>query len=292
MTPYLPYPRPSWNVDEVVVWGAWGDMLAACGNILAFGLEDRPLVYWGFDPAIADFIRAQGWPGTVRHEMPLSKGGYYGLIAQATQVSHENGWRQTLGVGLSAWCSLAYTEPREVDVNRWVPKLPVHALEWAQRYLETVTGEAWLLHPRSDHSCPWKFHWKHWVRCVQWMQREFPTASLILTGKDYHWHEKHPRLRNEVGRTPSMLEIFALAELMPGRTITTSNGLSMWCRARSVPCIVASNAAFEDEHNYFRRWVEGEPVTTLHWEDPMPKMTETIYEHRNHYQNHRTLLPA
>lgn len=287
---FYPYPKPDFEPDHIVVWGMWGDVLAALGNLIAHGFQNLPITYWGFDPAIARFIEAQGWGGVVTHALPANKLDYYEIIGVATRNPEGPEWKAVLEVPAKTWVGLAYTKPEEVLPNHWTPKLPEWAEEWASSYMEGSPDDSWLIFPRSDHSCPWAYHWPHWVEAVRQMIRSFPGRHLIMAGKGHEWHERHPRLTNIIGKIPTMLEVFALAEKMPGRIVTTSNGLSMWCRTRHVPAIVCANAAFQDHANYFRRWVIGGPIRLIENSDPMKTLFEELNADTN--QTRGSVLPA
>lgn len=286
--------RPGFVPDQVVVWGAWGDVLAALGNVLALGLQDRPITYWGFDPAIAEFIRYQGWGGEVFHVKPESRKVYLDAISQNIWNWTLCDWRRYMQVPSLTWAALADKEPHTLDVERWKPELAQEFTDYGRKMVEKYrrgSGRVILVQPRSDHSCPWAYHWQHWYTAIKELCAT-TRNTYLLVGQGWGWYEPHPRLVNLVDQIPSMAHVFGLAEACDS-IITTSNGLSMWCRARNVRAIVCPNAAFDDDDNYFKRWVQGGSIDLIHWRAPMRTLMRLIEDDDKHYsENSRGVLPA
>lgn len=229
----------------------------------------------------------------MRHAKPENRTRYLDAIHQHTWHWATQGWRDQMHVPARSWSALADTEPTTLEPELWHPELDPKFTDCGREMVakHRKGGRVILVQPRSDHSCPWAYHWQHWYTAIKELCAN-TRNTYLLVGQGWGWYESHPRLVNLVDQIPSMAHVFGLAEACDG-IITTSNGLSMWCRARGVRAIVCPNAAFDDDNNYFRRWVQGGSIDLIHWRAPMRTLTRLIHDDDKAFNESRgRVLPA
>jgi hypothetical protein len=271
--------------------GAWGDTYAALGNILAHPkfrcLPD--VVHYGMDPAIPQFIRAQPWVGEVHAVAPASESEYRQVTRVLCEEPYVKG--RTEDALSKVWSgpeALVQTHvcldvKRARTVYRWAdPALPEHSLVWARQHLRMpFSGNLLLLNPTSTFSTPDGEHWPQWRAAVRWLI-ENTGNSLVLVGaaaaakglRELVAGLECDRLQDLVGRTPSQMEVLALAKLCDG-IVCTSNNLSMWSVMTGTPAVVALAKVMRPE-NYFYQWIQSPVTRLIGFQDPLENFKEAV----------------
>lgn len=288
----LPARCPEW----VTAIGAWGDVFGACGNALtalkATGGRQVGVLYYGFDRDVWEFLDVQPWVREVRHLAPAGAKEYKRLTHTACAEPHRpETWLPAMLARLPGlafdWQAEGAVWPAHVGhglqqapvIHRWqhahlMPEAREGARAWRRRL---SAARLYLLHPVSTQSCPLEAHWPHWVTAVRWLLAATPHAYL-LTGHGYDGRAFgfHPRLVDLVGRTASMLEVLALAEVCDG-LLTTSNSLSMWSVMQDLPAIVACNRHLSPG-GYFHAWVDTPPNRLVPTHAPLSAFQAAVRE--------------
>jgi FkbM family methyltransferase len=275
---------------HLLLIGAWGDVLCTLGGamtraaqIKAVG-QECTLIYYGFDPEIARFLRLQGHFDSVIHVAPDSDEGYWGRVEEATDPRVPVSWwlnEIVFGTGIrpedvtpmhvgSQW-------DRGDPITRWSgPKLPREIRKVADLLVEACRfrfdSDPILVYPRSEQSTCWEDHWPHWDQAVAWLLAH-TDHPIILCGQRYESDLSHPRLLNLVGQTASMMQVFALAEAA-GSVITTVNSLSHWCWIQGIPAVACANRTIADKDDYFRRALSSPSIRLVEMDDDLEDFQE------------------
>lgn len=260
--------RPRWFLSL----GNWGDMFAVAGNILAHPEFQPPvhIVHYGMDPHIPSFLRSQAWVRDVFWQPPFNATEYRHIVqtlCERPQAPHD----------FDLASSTIWPEPQDLvpthvslackrgpAIHRWHhPVLPVASQRWADGLDVDRKDTNILLHPYSLALSGRELHWPHWRPAIAWLLRHTP-FRYHLTGIGPHalFDFRSKRLANLSNRTPSQLEVLALARRCDG-IITTSNNLSMWSVMTGIPALVCLSAVLKHRENYFRRWIEHAPNVLL-----------------------------
>ena len=268
--------------------GAWGDVFAACGNALSLlarsGRQQCGCVYYGWDPALVDFLEAQPWVSEVRYLIPESATAYR---EQIHALCDTRGPGNEVVAALLNRAGLTSPEvwPTHVTaelksrpvVRRWYrAHLPSSAHQYAAAVVNRLPSRWYLLHPVSLQSNAEDQHWPHWITAIRWLLKETPWC-YVLTGIDWDASglPESPRLVNLVGKTATHQEVLALAERANG-LISTSNSLAMWSLMQNVPAVVCCNVLSRNPEGYFYRWIEAPRNQLLPCDAGLPEFSAAV----------------
>ena len=250
--------KPRGDTRWGVVNGSWGDVIAG----LQF-FRDRigrgNVIYYGDDPSIAEFLRCQSFIDEVIFVAPsasvdpleihFSVWGNGGRLSSSILEELEPcGVPRDLLVG----CGFDWNHPHPTCIREPL-SLPEEVERWAQTQVGDRGKPTYLLMPYSFHSTRKEDHWPHWYEFMQTLfaasDAQFILAGQAWSGKPF---EKHVNVKNLIGQTPTMMHVMALARFCRA-TITTSNGLGLWCGSQTLPAIVIANQECSDDTQYFAK---------------------------------------
>lgn len=283
--PREPFPLPDHRPDWAFVAGSWGDVLCACGNVEHLlqecGGQSLGVVYAGAERQIADWLALQPWARAVRWVRTPDRETYLELARRCGERPDGGDWlAETLrGTGIKpadVWpCQVDFSLRRCFTVHRPARLvLPDAVREWAAAAVPDGR-EVWLVQPRSEANCPWPAHWPHWAEVIAALVDRGQALLLCGHGFDRRCFGRHPGLLNAVGRTPSMLHVWALAERC-ALTLTTSNSLGHWCAAQGLPAVVAVNATHDRPQQYFTRFLEVPLVRVVEYREPAARFGAAV----------------
>lgn len=254
--------------------GAWGDMLAHLGLAQQDSLDPFGFCYYWHDPDIATFLAAQPQVAAVRHLCPPSWEAYVETHQRLWNGGRGEGDRRAwlapllAGTGLD-WRTVRYFPTlfpaRRAPIARPVAAVLPEAYRVVARDRVAALRQdgcerVLLVHPFSLTSTRADAHWPHWQAAWNALAAR-QRWTLLLTGlplPDPPVWTATPTARNLIGQTPSLLDVYALADACDG-IVTTSNSLAMWSLVVRRPAVVCLNQTMMDRSYYFRRWIEADP---------------------------------
>lgn len=265
--------------------GAWGDSFVAYGNLRAARekakVESVGIVHYGFDSAIADFLRLQAGVGAVEHVRPVDMAAYrfwlHKMSEPGVPLSEYAGeLLRGTGVRPEQVCRThVYNLTVKQPVHRWHdPVLPVGATAWAKAFTERMCeGRPFLmLHPISTQSSPIDGHWPWWKQAIEWLTEEVAPKfgiKLLWTGQEAPFEVRSPQIVNALGLTRSMMDVFALQRLAR-LTIATSNGVAHWAVMDKTPAVICcNNHMLPEERHIFKEWISTEPVVQVEYREKL-----------------------
>lgn len=266
------YPtHPKW----AVVAGAWGDVFCCVGKIKKM-LADKEIptigvIYFGRDAKIIGWLGAQPWCREVyallmedKKEMAL----WYGRISQSLphhgiEAIHEligkRGIRFGGQIAFTQLCLAAHEEP-----EYWTGAvLPKEAHEWAKE--NAPAGKFLILNPFSIASNTFKQHWPHWIEATHWLLQNV-NLPVVLVSENPIECPDHPWLVNLTGKSRTMMDVLALAELSAG-IVTTGNNLGIYgpiCGKEAV-VVLAQTCP---KGAFYHRWYEHPSISLVEFEEP------------------------
>lgn len=83
-------------------------------------------------------------------------------------------------------------------------------------------------------------HWIHWIDLINCIIPKYPKLNFVLCGIDWDFQYSYDNLKNMLGKTNSVLEIFDLAN-KSSYVITTANCLSHWVRSNNISSTIIEN---------------------------------------------------
>ncbi len=249
------------------VIGNWGDAIACYGNIRKLaeeeGLDKVDIIYYGLNPQVAGFVAQQEGIGRFVVSQPPDMQTYAQVIRYACEtpdVSLDR-WFGFLGADkIISHDNLRITHVnaerhQSTKVNRYPMKVRDEVYQkWCQVVIDKFVDKAVLLvQPYSLDNASIPLHWKHWIDAVDWLDK--CGVRMVLAGKDnfLSQYEGGRNTLNLIGKTESMEDVFALAEVCQG-VLTTSNALSMYTVANKIWSMVMQNAVIE-KSKYFTSWI-------------------------------------
>lgn len=257
------------------VVGAWGDMLAALGNMSLLrkqGMDDFTVIYYGYDPKIKDFLEIQYGVKEVKHYLPVSPDSYYLIcaIACATDCSPLE-WLKLVDPNLEFKGTLI---PTHVSIG--LHRNPICVRDFTCNLPYEHQGfdiPTILFQPYSVQSSPLDFHWPHWMNALDWLLDKFTKMQVVVCGlkigKCVNGDEvpfpelpTHKRLINMVGQTESMMDVFAIADKAE-MIVTTNNCLSMWSLLNGMGATVMHK---KSKYPYYLKWIDCYPNAVLPFE--------------------------
>jgi len=258
------------------VIGAWGDMLASYSYMSLFiketNLKKFNVFYYGQDPTVKDFLEYQKNIKRVVHVAPKSTEEYRAIIKESQFYNSARWVSNFIDINpddiilthLNAFHKIESIFVREFECR--VPgRIPCK-----------VQDHTLLFQPYSFQGIPLYSHWNDIEKILTWLLEE-TDWNIILIGQDKtrHWtgevhpfpfEMSHPRLKNLVGKTSSMNEVFKIADKCNG-IITTSNCLSIWSIVSKKPAMVLINGLLHNPGNpslkFFRDWIDYSPNILL-----------------------------
>lgn len=270
-------PLPQGELKCATAWAHWGDTIACMSYakraLDLIGQDSCDFVYTGPDPKIARLLSAQPWVNRV----------FLGNINKDYMKAYALACNEYSGPG--SWLPIIKPAndpefPKSEDIwltnpshslghmHRCYPLtsliLPQDSVLWANKTWDEFIQPAYesekrviMLHPLSTWSESAPNHWPHWDKAIDWLLNETDNI-YVLTGLETNISTDHPNLINMVGRTPSTIEMLALAALCDG-VISTCNCVSLWTIASNKPAIICGNRVMDNYSYFFRRYVDRPP---------------------------------
>lgn len=277
---------PRW----AVVAGAWGDVMCCVGKVRQLmqdhELDQIGIVFYGWDRAIGHWLELQPWCREVvalvetdRRTMTRTFAllsqvrGYHSPLVLADLL--RNAGRQDLLDQV-----VAFTHLR---LNQWeLPSywegaiLPADAYQWADDQATRIGRPFWVLNPVSLASVKMRDHWRGWSEAVSWLSIRGETLNqlYVITGEQPIKWPDHPNLLNLSGKTRTMMDLLALAELSQG-CITTSNNLAIYAPIAGIPMAVAC-ARTSHREAFYHRWMEHPTIQLVDFDDAMPQFIRAV----------------
>jgi len=267
-----------------VVIGAWGDAIASYAHISLVTtltpIKKVQVIYYGLDPTIIDFFRIQDNIEKAIYIKPKNKDEYI-EIAKESGNTNKMDWLHKIyqDVDLSSVIPThlnAFNKTQGIYIRNFDYTLPKTQFN--------ILPHSILFNPYSMQSVPLRGHWHYIPDALDWLLAE-TDWNIVLIGQEKYHHAKHgdmefplfvkhDRVLNLVGKTNSMVDVFAACEKCDG-ILTTSNSLSMWSIVAKKPAIVFLNGMLDNplegtSFHYFKKWIDIEPNTFIRFGDDLP----------------------
>lgn len=254
----------------VTMIGAWGDILCALGNLSVLrqnGVPSVKVIYYGFDESIKEFIAAQDGVSEVIHAVPPDWETYKEicLIACCTENSKPKDWVPKILPDLDE--GLIFQTHVNSFLQRTAPEICIRGFDVRVPVEHPGFDRPTILfQPYSTQSSPRTLHWQHWDESLHWLLNNFD-YQIVVCGlarsqeghidKDFCFPElnNHPNLINMVGKTQSIMEVFAIANKVD-KIITTNNCLSIWSILNKKGALVMHKSAV---YPYYFNWINYPP---------------------------------
>lgn len=273
--------------------GSWGDVFAGYGNLCnlyADHDEKINVVYFGLDPDICTFLKAQPNIGEVKHLLISEPAAFfkYNRLAATNFVEfmEVTGLKESVPDMSPGHVSSYYLEEHPDQCNRFHDcQLPTCPADWWM-FLSRKRPFV-LFQPYSIRSVSFDQHWPHWMDALNWVL-EHTEINVVLAGElrspfdtnfVFPWVE-HERLINIVGQTKSMLDLLHIAT-WADKIITTSNALSMWSIINRIPALVVCHQLIRDRAPYYYNWIHDLHNTVVDFETDLQGFKTACIEWSN-----------
>jgi hypothetical protein len=253
-----------------LICGAWGDSLAAYGNMCRYLKENNipkaNVVYFGLDANICEFLKFQPNVNKVSFLKISDPKEIY--IYQHKASHHFKEWMEITGIDkeipnlLPTHVNKHHLKDDPTDCYRdFHCVLPPMLGNWDE-FLAPLKPYI-LVQPFSIQSCTFNHHWPHWVPAIEWMA-ENTDRNIVMVGQlfseadpeyKFPWIE-HPRIINLVGQTQNMPEVLHIAN-QAERIVSTANGLSLWSIINDKPALVMCHLLIKMLAPYYYNWIHG-----------------------------------
>lgn len=266
--------------------GAWGDVLAALGNASLLkqrGIGKYNVIYFGYDKNIKTFLEMQPEVDEVIHAIPRDPNHYKDVCIEAC-CTHKQKWKHWVdmaGLDINGFVIQTHVDFYLQEEN---PEYCIRKFDCSLNIeVEDFKNPTILFQPYSIQSAMYEDHWPHWLEALDWILNNFE-YDVALVGKmngdrpfgDSHFMfpelGDHPRLINLVGKTKSMMEVFAMAQKCKA-IVTTNNCLSMWSIIKDIPAVVMHTRKW---FPYFRNWITNEPNKVMDCESTLEEFKEVF----------------
>ncbi|MBS1722336.1 MAG: hypothetical protein JSS66_04955 [Armatimonadetes bacterium] len=132
---------------------------------------------------------------------------------------------------------------------------------WAQDVASHLPRPFFLLQPFSINTNKLSDHWPHWHEYVRWLMHDQSKHYVTCgVGWDDSGFQKLSNVTRLVGKTPTVMHLFALADLADG-VITTSNSLAHYCAANRLRTVVLAVERNSEPTEYFRKVLHGDNLS-------------------------------
>ena len=114
-----------------------------------------------------------------------------------------------------------------------------------------------LFQPYSTNSCSKEHHWQHWGEALDWLATTTDKNIVVIGEMSSELSELplfHPRVKNLIGQTKSMLDVYHIANKADW-IVTTSNSLSIWSALNNIPATVICNKVIKSDTPYYYNWI-------------------------------------
>jgi len=138
--------------------------------------------------------------------------------------------------------------------------LPEDVRLWAKQIMDSLPRPCIIVQPYSFRTNPLTGHWPYWSELLNWILHDFG-KHYVLVGHGWDDSKYHgmSNITCMVGKTPSMMHVFALAELADA-IITTSNSLGHFCVSQRLKTAVCAARGSSDPKWYWNKIVNGDDV--------------------------------
>lgn len=270
--------------------GAWGDVFLSLIALQRFqkrfSFNEIDIIHYGFDPEISKFLAYQKYVRTVTHVKPKDYEQFSKIMSSS--YLDDLDWVKELGGN-------GTVIPTHVRYSLMRPELIFRELDYVLPDIEyDIPKRSILLNPVSFHSNAFSEHSPVIPEAMEFLIKE-SDWNFVLVGQektqhciqgeywDYPFQIDMPNVLNLVGKTKSMAEVLAIAELCDG-IITTSNCLSMWSILSKKPTIVWLNSKMTSPyallHNYYKEWISSKPNHLVRYDDSLGNFIK-VYEEWN-----------
>lgn len=264
------------------VHGAPGDVICGIGNAMLHEewKSTNDFLYYGRDPAVAEFIRAQSFCdqciGVIekdphRYQQSVQQlcikvfptdEGYYPYLKSVVLPKTGIAPQQLHLVHIGEMAK------RQYRIHRWKnPQLPYSVLAWAKDVFIQDGRRSYVLQPYSWQSNTKERHWPHWTDAILWLLQN-TDHRYYLTGQDMAHRFASDNLVDLIDKTPTFQEVLAIADLCDG-VISTTNNLTHWAVMTDKPSVACCVWGMSFKWYYFRKWVEVAPVRLVEFKDDL-----------------------
>lgn len=270
--------------------GAPGDVMCGIGNALAHPEFEEPanFFFYGNDPSVAEFIKAQAFTKQVVHLAPSNSQEYQKSIVELCVKPNEQNNQMLWDLARRAGFNHGHGDRiitvhvghrcKIIDnvVHHWhSTSLPSECMEWADSVLRKNGNPNILVNPFSFQSNTLNRHWPFWSRFLHWLDLKGGSWNSYITGIGWNRQCKANHVISLQDQAKTNNHVLALALLCDG-IITTTNNLSHWAVIAGIPIINVVNAAVTDPNWYFRKWYHFPKAKFVEHTDPYMKLIQTV----------------
>lgn len=253
-----------------VCLGPWGDIICALGHFYQL-TPNKECIYYGYlspQSQVLDFLNCQKYISKAHYVTPKDSDSYK---TNNTMMWSSNPEIRRQGISnafeyseydatLIADTNLNYAYsgynapdiPLAPEIN-----VPDYCKVWAEDVASYLPKPFYIVQPFSINTNQLVHHWPHWSEYLRWMLHD-QTKHYVTCG--VHWDDSIvSKIRNAtrlVGKTPTVMHLWALASLSNG-VITTSNSLAHYCAANNIRTIVLAVERNSEPTEYFHQVIKG-----------------------------------
>lgn len=253
--------------------GPWGDIICALGHFYQL-TPNKECLYYGYlspQQSVLDFLNAQKYISKAHFVVPADMETY--------RSSNRLMWNTSASVRregiIKALSHTCYNPDQVEDTNLnygfsgynapdipLAPQidLPNYCTEWAQDVALYLPRPFYLVQPYSVNTNHMNDHWPHWSEYLRWLVHD-QNKHFVTCG--VNWNDNIvSKLHNTtrlVGKTPSVMHMWALASLADG-VITTSNSLAHYCAVNKLRTIVLAAERNSEPTEYFHHVIKGQSI--------------------------------
>lgn len=253
--------------------GPWGDIICALGhfNQVAPGKE---CIYYGYlspQSTVLDFLNSQEYITRAHYVEPDSYENYRvnnTMMWSANPDIRRDGINQALShsdfdpltvADTNLNYSFAGYDAPDIPLAPYI-NVPEYCKVWAADVASYLPKPFYIVQPFSINTNQITNHWPHWSEYLRWMLHD-QSKHYVTCG--VHWDDsvvsKISNATRMVGKTPTVMHLWALASLSDG-VITTSNSLAHYCAVNKIRTIVCAAERNSEPTEYFHHVIKGDNI--------------------------------
>ena len=241
------------------IFGKWGDAIGYYGHLhdaaQEMGLEKVNIVYFGFFPEIVEFLKDQKYVGDAVVMQP-NDFQTFKQVARNVRSTNIQEWLPNFGLDFIDQTKVLPTVHLDEmfiktgKLHRVKVRIPEKQLSsWGSIINSFSNGrKVIMVNPYSDLLVSLNYelnqvasyHWDYWLDFVYWLMDE--KIPMVLTGMKNHLllEVRGENILNLVGKTPTMVDVYAIAKNCKG-IISTTNSLPMFSLLENIPALIIKN---------------------------------------------------
>ena len=259
--------------------------MCSIGHALLHPEFNGNFLYYGSDPSVEPFLRAQKFCKDVKTIRPQSVMEYRWSIHALCIFQRHHPKREEMVNALAVRAGLDRKQILQYQVSAemkhtmgpafWKSTdLPKESEEWALSVIKQNGNPNVMLHPYSFQSNSLDRHWPHWETALDWFSKQ-NNYNFYLTGLGWEYKSPLRNLTNLIGKSRTNNDVLALQKLCD-LTVCTSCNLSHYATIADKPTISCLNQAVTNPRWFFRQCYMFDGAILVENHEPFRKLRDSF----------------